>query len=52
LYLRRSRAIIASASLVRGLVGATVLGAFAAAVGLMRPPSKPQCKTNAELPAE
>jgi hypothetical protein len=32
----RSRAITASASLVRGLAGLVVLGAVAAAVGLMR----------------
>jgi hypothetical protein len=39
-------------SLVHGIVGAAVLGAFAATIGLMRRPSKPKGKTNAELPAE
>jgi NAD(P)-dependent dehydrogenase (short-subunit alcohol dehydrogenase family) len=48
----KPRAITASASLVRGIVGAAVLGAFAATIGLMRCPSKPKGKTNAEFPAE
>ncbi|HZH09906.1 MAG TPA: SDR family oxidoreductase [Microvirga sp.] len=48
----RPRAITASASLVRGLVGAMVLGSLAAAAGLMRGSSKPKGKIDAEYPAE
>jgi hypothetical protein len=48
----KPRALIASASLVRGIGGAAVLGTVAAAVGLMRRPSKTKGITTAKLPAE
>ncbi|MBM6581739.1 SDR family oxidoreductase [Microvirga sp. BT689] len=48
----KPRALIASASLVRGIVGAAVLGTVAAAVGLMRRPSKTKGITTAKHPAE
>jgi NAD(P)-dependent dehydrogenase (short-subunit alcohol dehydrogenase family) len=48
----RSRAITASASLVRGLAGAVVLGAFAASLGLMRRHAMKKGNTLSNLPAE
>ncbi len=48
----RPRAITASASLVRGLAGGLVLGAFAASIGLMRRRMKNKGNTTSEPPAE
>ena len=48
----RPRAIIASATRLRGLAGLAVLGTVAAAVRLMRRPSKSKGITTAKLPAE
>ncbi|MBM6581573.1 SDR family oxidoreductase [Microvirga sp. BT689] len=48
----RSQAITASASLVRGLAGALVLGAVAASIGLMRRHATRKGNTLSDLPAE
>lgn len=48
----RSRAITASALLVRGLAGALALGAFAASIELMRRHATKKGNTTSELPAE